>query len=189
MILHGLWLLGPWTRGRGDLGKQEQGVRILIVDDHPQWRGTLRRLLDDNPHFHVIGDANDGIEAIQKVTRLHPDVVLLDIGLPRLNGFDVAKQIRQLAPLTDVIFVTLNSSEAFVREALRIGTCGYVLKTEASRDLRPAVEAVLQKTAFASSGIQQRASGEGQTSETVYETIVDRDVSAPSSADSKSLAR
>jgi DNA-binding NarL/FixJ family response regulator len=114
-------------------------VRVLVVDDFKQWRQWVCSLLETRPEICVVAEAGDGLEAVQKAQELKPDLILLDIGLPSLNGIEVAKRIRQVAPNAGIIFLTLNSDKEIVRAALSTGAQGYVLKTDASRDLLPAL--------------------------------------------------
>jgi DNA-binding NarL/FixJ family response regulator len=104
-------------------------IRILIVDDFKGWLRQLRLLLQARPAWQVIAEASDGPEAIQKAKELKPDLILLDIGLPRLNGIEAARQIRQLSPSSKIVFLSQNRNLDIVRGALGTGTCGYVSKT------------------------------------------------------------
>ena len=100
--------------------------------------------------MQVICEVSDGLEAVHKAEELKPDLILLDIGLPTLNGIEVARQIRKLAPDSKIVFLSQESSSEVVEEALRLGAWGYVLKTRAGSDLLPAVEAVLSGKRFVS---------------------------------------
>jgi DNA-binding NarL/FixJ family response regulator len=100
--------------------------------------------------LEVVCELSDGLAAVQKAVELKPDLVLLDIGLPGLNGIEAGRQIRKLVPNAKIIFLTQESSADVVQEALRLGALGYVVKTRAGSDLMPAVEAVLQGKQFAS---------------------------------------
>jgi DNA-binding NarL/FixJ family response regulator len=102
----------------------------------------------------VVGEAADGREAVQKAQELQPDVILLDIGLPLLNGIEAASQIRNVAPNAKVVFLTQNNDPDVVREALSHGVAGYVLKMDAGIDLLPALEAVLRGETFLSNGLK-----------------------------------
>ena len=103
--------------------------------------------------MQIIGEVADGLEAVQKTEILEPDLVLLDIGLPTLNGIDAARQIRKLAPKSKIIFVSQESSYEVVQEALHLGAWGYVLKTRAAFDLLAAVDAALEGRHFLSVGL------------------------------------
>jgi DNA-binding NarL/FixJ family response regulator len=123
-------------------------VRILIVDDFEPWRRTLCSLLKEYPAWQVICEASDGLEAIEKSRELQPDLILLDIGLPGLNGIEAAQQIRIIAPCSRILFFSENCCPDTVREALRIGGHGYVVKSDAASDLIPALQAVMANKQF-----------------------------------------
>jgi CheY-like chemotaxis protein len=106
--------------------------------------------LEKRPEFQIIGEASDGLEAIQKAEELQPDLILLDIGLPKLNGIEAAKRIRIVAPHTKILFVSQESDFGLVDEAMRIGAWGYVHKQRARTELLPALEVVLGSTRFVS---------------------------------------
>jgi len=125
-------------------------VRILVVDDHKPWRQQVRSLLQRRLELRIIAEAGDGLEAVQKAAELKPDLILLDIGLPTLNGIEAARQIRKFAPESKIIFVSQESSVDIVQEALSLGTCGYVAKSQAQSDLLAAVDAVLEGRQFLS---------------------------------------
>jgi CheY-like chemotaxis protein len=107
------------------------------------------------PEFQVIGEASDGSEAVQKAEELKPDLILLDIGLPKLNGIEAARQIRQLSPTPKIIFLSQDNSLDIVQEALCTGALAYVHKAQAGSELLPAVEAVLRGERFVSSSIKR----------------------------------
>jgi DNA-binding NarL/FixJ family response regulator len=111
-------------------------------------------LLQVRPKFQVIGETSDGSEAVQMSEALRPDLIVLDIGLPKLNGIEAARQIRQLSPNCEIIFLSQNSDLDFVRTAFSTGALGYVQKTDAGRELLPAVDAVLAGKQFVSSSVK-----------------------------------
>ena len=125
-------------------------VRILVVDDVVLFRQFVVELLEKRPELQVVGEASDGLEAIQKAIELRPDLILLDIGLPSLNGIEVARQMRSLVPESKIIFLTKESSAHVVEEALSLGARGYVTKIRAQVDLFAAVEAALLGMTFVS---------------------------------------
>jgi DNA-binding NarL/FixJ family response regulator len=130
-------------------------LRILIADDHEIVRKGLRAVLQAQPGWEVIGEAQDGRETIAKVKDLKPDVVVLDISMPSLNGLEATKQISKLNPQTKVLVLTMHESDPLIREVLDAGARGYLLKTDAGRDLVTAVEAVRRNKSFFTSRVAQ----------------------------------
>ena len=114
------------------------------------FRQFVVELLEKRPELQVVGEASDGLETLQKAVELRPDLILLDIGLPSLNGIEVARQMRSLVPESKIIFLTQESSADVVQEALGLGARGYVVKIKARVDLFAAVEAVLLGLTFVS---------------------------------------
>ena len=129
-------------------------VRILVVDDFEPWRRSVCSMLAGNTEFQVVGEATDGLEAIQKAQTLRPDLILLDIGLPKLNGIEAAKQIRDVVPGTKILFLTAINDKGLVQAALDSGALGYVLKIDAHGQLLAALAVVLGGDNFVSSGIE-----------------------------------
>lgn len=129
-------------------------IRILIVDDYENWRRKLRQLLQERPELQVLCEASDGLEAVQKANEVKPDLILLDICLPKLNGIEAARRIRQLSSESKILFLSQETSADVVQEALAAGGLGYVVKARAQADLLPAVEAVTRGERFISSCIQ-----------------------------------
>jgi len=128
-------------------------IRILVADDYKGWRRQACLLLQAHPELQVISEASDGLEAVQKAEEFRPDLILLDIGLPRLNGLEAARRIRKLAPESKILFLTQESAADVVQEALSLGALGYVVKAHAGAELLDAVQAVLQGKQFVSSGL------------------------------------
>jgi len=128
-------------------------LRFLVVDDYEPFRRYLCVTLEQQLECPVIEQASDGLEAVQKAEALQPDVILLDIGLPKLNGLEAAKRIRRLAPRARLLFVSQESSADVIRETWRLGAHGYVQKLRAASDLLPALEAVLRGEQFVSGGL------------------------------------
>jgi DNA-binding NarL/FixJ family response regulator len=127
-------------------------VRILLADDHQIVRQGLKALLEQKG-FIVAGEAADGHEAIQLAVKLRPDVALLDLVMPLINGINVARTILREFPNTKVILLTMHTEEQYVFDALRAGVSGYVVKTDAATDLAHAIDAVLRGAIFVSSKI------------------------------------
>ena len=123
-------------------------VRILVVDDFEPWRRYLGLFLRLKPEWQIICEASDGLEAIEKSRELQPDLILLDIGLPALNGIEAAKQIRKVSPRSKIIFLSENTVPEIVREALGVGGCGYVVKSDAGGDLVAALHAAIANKQF-----------------------------------------
>ena len=126
-------------------------IRILITDDYTDWRRQVCLVLQARPEWQVISEASDGLEAVGKAQDLKPDIILLDIGLPKLNGIEAARQMRQVSPGSKIIFLSQNNNLEIVRAALGTGALGYVRKLDARRELLPAVDAVLRGEQFVSS--------------------------------------
>ena len=129
-------------------------IRILVVDDFEGWRHQVRLLFQARPQWQIIAEVSDGSEAVQKAADLKPGLILLDIGLPKLNGIEAARRIRQRSPSSKIIFLSQDSDLDIVRAALSTGAVGYVCKTDAQKELLPAIEAVLQGRQFVSSSIK-----------------------------------
>jgi DNA-binding NarL/FixJ family response regulator len=127
-------------------------IRILIVDDHPVVRHGLRNLLEVQAGWEVVDEAADGLEALEKADRLNPDVILLDVSMPKMNGLEACRLIRKAVPASEVLIVTQHDSPQMMREALDAGARGYVVKSNAGRDLLAAVEAVSQHKPFTLGG-------------------------------------
>lgn len=125
-------------------------IRILVVDDHPVVRHGLRVLLGGHPEWEIVDEAGDGVEAVEKVDRLKPDVVVLDVSMPRMNGLEACRLIRKSAPESEVLMVTQHDSPQMMREALNAGARGYVVKSNVARDLLAAVQAVSEHRPFTS---------------------------------------
>ena len=131
----------------------EMPCRVLVVDDFQPFRLFVCSMLQDRPALRVVREAADGLEAIQEAEELQPDLILLDIGLPKLNGIEAARRIRKLSAQSRILFVSQESSADVVEEALSLGAWGYVVKAHAGSELLAAVEAVCQGRRFVSSGL------------------------------------
>lgn len=127
--------------------------RVLVVDDYEPWRRFVCSTLQKRPELQIIGEVSDGSEAVRIAEELQPDLILLDIGLPTLNGFEAARRIRSLSPESRILFLSEHRSREMADEALRIGGSGYVAKFDAKRELLLAVEAVLGGRRFVSTSL------------------------------------
>jgi two-component system response regulator NreC len=132
-------------------------VSILIADDHAVVRLGLRLLLEAESDFAVVGEVGDGLEALLQVERLRPDVLILDLVMPGLNGVEVIRQVRKRAPKTRVVVLSMHANEAYVVEALRKGASAYVLKGSAGGEVLDAVRAALNGQQFLSPPLSGRA--------------------------------
>ena len=125
-------------------------IRTLVVDDYAPWRQFLRCKLRMHDEFEVVAECGDGPEAIQKAKEFQPELILLDIGLPTLNGIEAVRHIREVSPESTILFVSQNRYPEIVEEALTMGADGYVLKSDAATDLLPAIKAALEGKRFIS---------------------------------------
>lgn len=131
-------------------------TQVLVVDDFLPWQRLVRAMLESKKDL-VVAEAIDGLEAVQKAQALQPDLILLDIGLPTLNGIEAARQIRKLCPNSKILFVSNETSAEVVEEALRLGACGYLLKPDAASELLHAVDVILRGEQFVSSRVEPYA--------------------------------
>jgi DNA-binding NarL/FixJ family response regulator len=125
-------------------------IRVLLVEDFLPFRKFICSTLKKNSELQIICEVSDGLEAVQKAEELKPDLILLDIGLPKLNGIEAARQIQKLSPQSKIIFVSQESSADMVEAALDCGALGYVVKTRTGSDLLAAIEAAILKKQFVS---------------------------------------
>ena len=116
---------------------------ILVVDDFAPWRDQIRSLLTARPAWKIIGEASDGREAVEKATELHPDVILLDVDMPRLNGIEAARLIRERCPRSKIVFVTQDGDDDIRDAAMRAGAIAYVRKANAGTELVDAITTAL----------------------------------------------
>jgi len=128
-------------------------LHVLIVDDHEVVRRGLRALIESRPEWEVCGEATTGREAVEKASNLKPNVVVMDIAMPELNGLEATRQVLKAVPRTAVLILTAHESEQLVREVLEAGAQGYVLKSDAGRDLVAAIEALSQHKVFFTSSV------------------------------------
>lgn len=130
-------------------------LRILVADDHEIVRQGIRALLKTHAGWEVCGEATNGREAVEKAAQLKPDIVILDIGMPSLNGLNATRQILQADPMIKVLILTMHESDQVVREVLEAGARGYLLKSDAGRDLSTAVEALQRNKTFFTSKVAE----------------------------------
>jgi len=140
-------------------------IRALVVDDYEPWMNFVSAVLATSPQFQVVGQARDGMTALQKVVELKPDLVVLDIGLPDISGIDVAQRIMELSPDVRILFLTENTAPEVVRAALLTGARGYVVKSFAGRELMPALDALLLDCYFVSAAANHFGPGNGPSSD------------------------
>jgi DNA-binding NarL/FixJ family response regulator len=139
---------------RFDWGKAGAGMsllRVLVVEDFAPFRQFICSTLGKRVNLQIIGEVSDGLEAVQSAEELKPDLILLDIGLPTLNGIEAARQIRRIAPQSKIIFLSQVSDADVIQEAFELGAWGYVVKTKAASELLAAVESVVSEKQFVGS--------------------------------------
>lgn len=131
-------------------------VTVIVADDHPIVRQGMKNLLNAEPDFEVVGDEGDGIAAVQLVERLKPNVLVVDMMMPGMNGLEVIRQVKERSPATRMIVLSMQSAEAYVVEALRIGASGYMLKDTDPGELIFAIREVLQDRRYLSQPLSQK---------------------------------
>jgi DNA-binding NarL/FixJ family response regulator len=132
-------------------------THVLVVDDFLPWQRRVRAMLESRKDVIIVAEAVDGLEAVHKAQELQPDLILLDIGLPTLNGLEAARRIRELCPNSKILFVSNETSAEMAEEALRLGARGYLLKLDAASELMHAMDAILQGEQFVSSRLGPHA--------------------------------
>jgi DNA-binding NarL/FixJ family response regulator len=137
-----------------DANRSDPLIRVLVVDDNEPFRRFVRATLSTKPELKIISEVSDGLEAVQKALELQPGLIVLDIGLPSLNGLEAGRRIRKLSPKSTILFLSQESAPEIVQEALCLGALGFVIKAHAARDLLIAVEAVLRKEQFVSCALK-----------------------------------
>jgi DNA-binding NarL/FixJ family response regulator len=130
-------------------------IRVLLVDDHEMVRAGIRTLLEGDFHFEVVAEASNGREAVERVAEFKPDVVLMDISLPEMNGLEAAAKIQEVFPRVRVIILSVNDAKPYVLKALHAGAAGYLLKNVSRAELRNAIDTVVGGEIFLSSTISK----------------------------------
>jgi two-component system, NarL family, response regulator NreC len=128
-------------------------IRIFLADDHTILREGIRSLLENESDMEVVGEAEDGHQAVKMVRQIKPDVVLMDIAMPRLNGLEATSQIKKLIPDSKILILTMHDNEEYIRKALASGAMGYILKDAAARELMDAIRAVYRGEAVLSPAV------------------------------------
>jgi DNA-binding NarL/FixJ family response regulator len=131
-------------------------IRILVVDDWPEWQRFLRRKLESERNFQIVGLASNGLEGVGQAAELQPDVVLMDLNMPVLNGIDATRRIRELSPRSRVLFLSENRCREVVWAAFEAGACGYVVKADSGSDLVAGIRALLENKQFLSSSLRDQ---------------------------------
>lgn len=131
-------------------------IRIMIADDHTIVRQGLARLLEDQPNLTVVGEATDGRMALEKALELEPDIIIMDIAMPLMNGIEAAKRIRKELPKTKILILSMYSNEHHIHELLETGVSGYLLKDSSGRDIINAIQAAMKGETFLSPSISKK---------------------------------
>ena len=134
-------------------GGTSKSVRVLVVDDYAPWHGFVSTTLRKEKELEIVGRVYDGLEAVQQAQALQPDLILMDIGLPTLNGIEAALRISEVSPASKILFVSENRSVDVAEKALSSGAGGYVVKSDAGSELLPAIRAVLESKRFISASL------------------------------------
>jgi DNA-binding NarL/FixJ family response regulator len=132
-----------------------KSIRILLADDHKLIRAGLVLVVEQQPDLKVVGEADDGRQAVEMFKSLKPDVVVMDIGMPNLNGIEAARQITQIRPETAVVMLSMHADEGYVLRALKAGARAYLLKDSATTDLAQAIRAVVEGKSFFSPAVSK----------------------------------
>ncbi len=133
-----------------------ESIRILLADDHTIVRQGLARLLEEQPDLKVVGEATNGKKAIERALDLKPDIVIMDIAMPRMNGLEAAKRIRKQLPGTKILILSMYSHEHYIHELLETGVSGYLLKDSSGRDIIKAIRAAMKDETFLSPSISKK---------------------------------
>lgn len=143
-------------------------TEILVVEDFEPYRIFIKSLLENATGLRVICEVPDGLQGVARAQELGPDLTLMDIGLPGLNGIEAARRILKFMPGSKIVFLSQETASEVVHEALKLGACGYVVKSQAGSELLAAIEAVLQGKRFVSSGLDGHESSDGTGSDSAH---------------------
>lgn len=146
-------------------------LKVILADDHVVVRQGLRSLINQEKDMIVVGEAGDGLQLLDLVEKLRPDVVLVDLKMPNLNGIDAAGEIRKRFPNTHSVILTMHADRSYVERALQAGVCGYVLKEEDILEMNTAIRRAAQGSHYLSSGVSQQIHGPSSTGEKQAETM------------------
>ena len=131
-------------------------IRVMIAEDHTIVRQGLARLLSDQPGLEVVGQAVNGRDAVEMAEKLNPDIIIMDIAMPKMNGIEASKKIRKLLPGTKILILSMYSHEHYIHELLEVGVSGYLLKDSSGRDIIKAIDDALKNKTFLSPAISKR---------------------------------
>jgi DNA-binding NarL/FixJ family response regulator len=131
-------------------------IKVMIAEDHTIVRQGLARLLSDQPGLEVVGQAVNGREAVEMAEKLNPDIIIMDIAMPKMNGIEASKKIRKLLPRTKILILSMYSHEHYIHELLEVGVSGYLLKDSSGRDIIKAIDDALKNKTFLSPAISKR---------------------------------
>jgi two-component system response regulator NreC len=134
----------------------EQPIKIFLADDHTIVRQGLAKLLEAELHIQVVGEAQDGREAVNKVQKLNPDIVIMDIAMPLLNGIEATRQIKKISPQTKIIILSMHSHDRYISELINLGASGYLLKDSTGGEIIKAVSAAMKGDVYLSPSISRR---------------------------------
>jgi DNA-binding NarL/FixJ family response regulator len=148
--------------GMGGVSSPAQMVRIFLADHHVVIRGGLRSLLQARKDFSICGEADNGIEAIKLVIQAKPDVAIMNVNMPGINGIEATRQIRKASPHTEILIFTAENNEDIMRECLRAGARGYLLKSASDEQIIDAVEALAEHRGYYSGSVTEKLLGSGE---------------------------
>ena len=129
-------------------------IRVLVVDDSQCWQVYILKRFETESDLKIVAVASEGLEAVQKASDLKPDVILMDLGLPGINGLEAARRIRAISPDSRVLFLSEHDSHEFVVAAFEAGACAYILKSDAATDLMPGIRALLESREYVSRSLR-----------------------------------